>query len=184
MLENEKKFDKKMTQFVVIGLGRFGRSIATKLAEMGKEVLCIDKCENAVKQMQDIVSAAVVADSTEKDILYSLGVQNFDCAINCIGGDLQSSILTTLLCKELGVKFVVAKAKDDQNKKVLEKIGADLVVFPEAIMGKKVATMLTNPSINEIMNLTDSFKIVEMPNIEEWENKSIVDINVRQKYKV
>ena len=184
MQENEIKLNKKMTQFVVIGLGRFGRSIATRLAEMGKEVLCIDKNESAVKQMQDVVSAAVVADSTEKEVLHSLGVQNFDCAINCIGEDLQSSILTTLNCKELGVKYVVAKAKDEQNKKVLEKIGADLVVFPEAIMGRKVATMLTNPSINEIMNLTDSFKIVEMPIVDDWDNKTIIDVNIRKKYKV
>ncbi len=185
-MENQetKKILKKMNQFVVIGLGRLGKSVATTLTELGKEVLVIDTNKDAVNQMEGMVSGAVVADATGTDVLHSLGVQNFDCAIVCIGKDLQASILTTLICKDLGVNYVVAKAKNEQIKKVLERIGADMVVFPEVYMGKKVANMLINPSMNEILNLTDNFKIVEVPVPDSWQNKTIIELDVRKKYKV
>lgn len=179
-----KKISKKMNQFVVIGLGRFGRSVATTLSELGKEVLVIDINQDVINQMEGIVSGAVVADATGSDVLHSLGVQNFDCAIVCIGKDLQASILTTLICKDLGVNYVVAKAKNEQIKKVLERIGADMVVFPEVYMGKKVASMLTNPSMNEILNLTENFKIVEVAVPDAWQEKTIIEIDIRKKYRV
>ena len=179
-----KKIAKRMEQFVVIGLGRFGKSLATALSELGKEVLAIDINAESVKQMEGIVSGAVVADATGNDVLHSLGVQNFDCAIVCIGDNLQANILATLICKDLGVNYVVSKARNEQSKKVLERIGADMVVFPEVYMGKKVANMLSNPSMNEIMNLTDNFKIVEMPVPDEWQEKTILELDVRKKYKV
>ena len=105
-----KKIVKEMNQFVVIGLGRFGRVVATQLIELGNEVLVIDTDPEQVKKMEGFASAAVVADATSTDVLKSLGVRNFDCVINCIGDDLQSSILTTLICKDLGVPCVIAKA--------------------------------------------------------------------------
>ena len=179
-----KKIAKRMEQFVVIGLGRFGKSLATALSELGKEVLAIDINAESVKQMEGIVSGAVVADATGNDVLHSLGVQNFDCAIVCIGDNLQANILATLICKDLGVNYVVSKARNEQSKKVLERIGADMVVFPEVYMGKKVANMLSNPSMNEIMNLTDNFKIVEMPVPDEWQEKTMLELDVRKKYKV
>ena len=183
-ISNEIKINKKMTQFVVIGLGRFGRTVATTLASLGNEVLAIDTNPQLVKKVEQYVSGAVVADSTQSDVLHSLGVQNFDCVVNCIGDDLQSSILTTLNCKDLGVGYIVAKAQNDQHKKVLERIGADMVVFPENYMGKKVANMLDNPSMNEILNLTDTFKIVEIATPDKWIDKSIGDLNIRNKFKV
>ena len=178
------KMEKKMNQFVVIGLGRFGRSVATKLASLGNEVLVIDTNKEAVRQIEGQVSSAVVADATGTGVLHSLGVQNFDCAINCIGDDLQANILTTLICKDLGVKYVVAKAQNEQNKKVLERIGADLVVFPEVVVGKKIASMLSNPSLNEIMSLTDDYKIVEVATPDAWVDKTILDSDIRKKYNV
>lgn len=179
-----KKINKEMRQFVVIGLGRFGRTIATTLSALGNEVLVVDTCVESIKKIEPYVSGAVVADATGTDVLHSLGVQNFDCVVNCIGDDLQASILTTLICKDLGVKYIVAKAQNEQHKKVLERIGADMVVFPETYMGKKVANMLTNPSMNEIMDLTDTFKIVEIATPDNWIEKSIGDMNIRNKYKV
>ena len=179
-----KQISKEMNQFVVIGLGRFGKAVASNLANLGNEVLAIDNNTQLVREVEGKVSEAVVADATATDVLHSLGVQNFDCVINCIGDDLEASILTTLICKELGVEYVVAKAQNEQHKKVLEKIGADMVVFPETYMGKKVANMLNNPSMNDIMNLTEDLKIVEIPTPDIWQDKSILDINVRQKYKV
>ena len=180
----KKVIDKEMSGFVVIGLGRFGRTVAKTLAGQGKEVLVVDTISENVKRIEKYVSGAVVADATGTDVLHSLGVQNFDCVVNCIGDDLQASILTTLICKDLGVKYIVAKAQNEQHKKVLERIGADMVVFPETYMGKKVASMLTNPSMNEIMDLTDTFKIVEIATPDNWIEKSIGDMNIRNKYKV
>ena len=177
-----KKIDRRMKQFVVIGLGRFGKSVAKTLASLGNEVLAIDVNPEYVKQIEKFVTTAVVADATATDVLKSLGVQNFDCAINCIGNDLQANILTTLICKDLGVNFVISKAQNEQNKKVLERIGADMVIFPEAYVGNKIAKILANPCINEIMNLTSNYEIVEMPLPEDWQNKTILDISVRKKY--
>lgn len=184
MEEQSKKILKEMNEFVVIGLGRFGISVATTLSSLGHEVLAIDKNAENCKSVEKFVSSAVVADATSLDVLKSLGVQNFDCAVVCIGDDIQSSILTTLLCKELGIGYVVSKAQNDQHKKVLEKIGADMVIFPEVFMGKKLASMLSNPSVNEVLNLTDDLKIVEVVAPDKWAGKSIVGLNVRKKYKI
>lgn len=176
------EIDRRMKQFVVIGLGRFGKAVAKKLGELGNQVLAIDTNPEYVKQVEKYVSTAVVADATGIDVLSSLGVQNFDCVINCIGNDLQANILTTLICKDLGVKFVVSKAQNEQNKKVLERIGADMVIFPEVYVGKKISKILTNPCMNEIMNLNSDNVIAEMPLPEDWQNKTILDIGVRKKY--
>lgn len=179
-----KQIEKQMEQFVVIGLGRFGKGVATTLAALGKEVLVVDTNVAEVKKIEPNVSGAVVADATATDVLHSLGVQNFDCVINCIGDDLQASILTTLICKELGARYIVAKAQNEMHKKVLEKIGADMVVFPETFMARKVANMLVNPSMNEILNLTEDFKIVEIATPNMFWDKTIGDLNIRKKYKI
>ena len=109
-MKEVKQIEKEMKQFVVIGLGRFGYSVATTLASLGKEVLVVDTNVETVKKIEPYVGGAVVADATANDVLFSLGVQNFDCVVNAIGDDLQASILTTLICKELGVGYIVAKA--------------------------------------------------------------------------
>lgn len=184
MREENKRNLKSMTQFVVIGLGKFGKCVATTLAELGKEVLVIDNSAEDIHQIENVVSSAVVADATANNVLKSLGVQNFDCVINCIGDDLQSSIMTTLICKDLGVNYILAKAQNEQHKKVLERIGADMIIIPEVNMGQKVAQMLVNPNMNIVMNLTNKFKIVEILIPDEWQNKAIMDINVRKKYQV
>lgn len=181
---SENKIEKKMNQFVVIGLGRFGRSVATSLSALGNEVLVIDTNPEAIRQIENQVTSAVVADATATGVLHSLGVQNFDCAINCIGDDLQANILTTLICKDLGVKYVVAKAQNEQNKKVLERIGADLVVFPEVVVGKKIASMLSNPSQNEVLSLADNYVIAEIAILDDWTQKTILESNIRKKYNV
>ena len=177
-----KNIDRRMKQFVVIGLGRFGKAVAKTLGSLGNEVLAIDVNPENVKQIENYVTTAVVADATATDVLKSLGVQNFDCAINCIGNDLQANILTTLTCKDLGVNFVVSKAQNEQNKKVLERIGADMVVFPEVYVGNKIANILTNPCMNEIINLTPDNVIAELPLPEDWQNKTILEVGVRKKY--
>ena len=182
-MDKEKKLG-KMRDFVVIGLGRFGRSIATELFVMGNEVLAIDKNSQSVMAVDGKVSSAVTADATSYDILFSLGVQNFDCAVVCIGDDLESSLLIVQLCKELGVKYVIAKAKSDRHSQILYALGVDLVIFPENFAGKKLANMLAVQGINELVDLTDDFKIYEMPLPEAWHEKTIRDINMTKKYKI
>ena len=175
---------KSMSQFAVIGLGRFGFKVALTLAAEGNEVLAIDSNERNIREIENYVSGTAVADATGTDVLRQLGIQNFDCVVVAIGEDLEASILTTLTCKNLGVKLIVAKANSEAHKQVLERLGADVVVFPEDYTGAKVAKMLSNPSVNEVMKLTDKFKIVEIAVPDNWCNKTIVDVDVRRKYRV
>ena len=174
----------KMNDFIVIGLGRFGRSVATTLFAMGKEVLAIDHKNENVTALEGKVSSAVTADACSQDILYTLGAQNFDCAIIAIGDNLESSLLTAQKCIELGVKFVIAKAQSDQHAKILKSLGVDLIIYPEEFVGKKLASLLSKPGINELVDLTDDFKIFEMSTPEAWQNKNVADLNIRKKYKV
>ena len=180
----ENIINKYLQNYVVIGLGRFGKSLAISLAEQGKNVLAIDMDTQNVEDVSSDVTHAVVADVTQKDILHSLGVQNFDCAIVCIGENISASILTTSICKELGVPCVVAKARDEQHKTVLKKIGADLIVFPEVFMGKKLSVALTEPYANEILKVSEKHKIVEIKCPPKWVGKSIEEIGVRRKYSI
>jgi len=174
----------KMKDFVVIGIGRFGNSVATELFTMGNEVLAIDRNSQNIVELDGKVSSAVAADATSYDILYSLGVQNFDCAIVCIGDELESSLLVVQLCKELGVKYIIAKAKSERHSRILYALGVDLVIFPENFAGKKLANMLAIQGINELVDLTNDFKIFEMPVPNDWHNKTLRDINMTKKYKI
>ena len=175
---------KKMKDFVVIGLGRFGKSVATQLYTMGNEVMAIDNRQSEASFMDGKVSSAITADATKYEVLYSLGVQNFDCVVICIGDDLESSLLVVEACKELKVGYIIAKAKSDQHAKILSSLGVDLVISPEDFAGKKLANMLSTPGINELANLTEDYKLFEMPLPEQWQNKVIKDINMTKKYKV
>lgn len=175
---------KKMKEFVVIGLGRFGKSVATQLYTMGNEVLAIDKDQLETNQMEGKVSSAVTADATKYEILHSLGVENFDCAIVCIGEALESSLLVVEVCKELKIGYIIAKAKSEQHAKILKALGVDLVVSPEEFAGKKLTNMLSTPGINELAELTEDYKIFEMSLPDGWRDKTIRDINMTKKYKV
>lgn len=182
--ESVSKLKKSMTQFAVIGLGRFGSVVATTLASEGNEVLAIDLSERNIHEIEDYVSGTAIADATGTGVLQTLGIKNFDCAVICIGEDMEASILTTLICKDLGVKLIVAKANSEPHKEILERIGADVVVFPEDYTGQKVAKMLSNPSVNEIMRLTDKFKVVEIAAPDNWQEKTILELDIRKKYHI
>lgn len=173
---------KDFDDYVVIGLGNFGKSLALELAEAGKNVLAIDKNSEIVESIEGQVTHAVVADATKKDVLSSLGVQNFECAIVCIGEDLASSMLIALTCKELSVPYIIAKAQTNQHKELLDNIGVNLVIFPEVFMSKKLAKALTDPLTNEIAKITEDYRIVELICPEKWVDKTIEEVNVRKKY--
>lgn len=180
----ENIISKGFGNYVVIGLGRFGKSLAINLSEQGKNVLAIDMEMQNVEEISSSVTHAVVADITQKDVLYSLGVQNFDCAIICIGKNISASVLATSICKELGVGYVVSKARDEQHKTLLKKIGADLIVFPEVFMGKKLSVALTEPYANEILKVSQKHKIVEIKCPEMWVGKNIEELSIRRKYSI
>lgn len=174
----------KAKQFVVFGLGRFGSSLATTLADAGYEVMGVDSCEEKVQDISPIVTQAVQADVTDIDTLRSLGIRNFDVAVVAIGKDMQSSIMTTLLLKEMGIPYVVAKASTEIHQRVLEKIGADRIILPERDMGKRIATNLMAGNIIDYIQLSRDYSIMEISILPQWKSRSIKEINIRAKYNI
>ncbi|OMP66227.1 potassium channel family protein [Domibacillus epiphyticus] len=169
-------------EFVVIGLGRFGSSICRELSEQGMEVMAIDMDEDRVNEFASIASHAVVADTTDESVLKSLGIRNFDHVIVAIGDDIQSSILTTLMLKEVGVKKVTAKAQNDYHEKVLLKIGADQVVHPERDMGRRIANNIVSNNVLDYLELSDEHSIVEIVANESLAGNTIIDLDIRARY--
>lgn len=168
--------------FAVIGLGRFGGSICRTLTDEGMEVLAIDKNEERVNEYAMIASHAVVGDTTDETVLKSLGIRNFDHVIVAIGDDIQSSILTTLILKELGVGRITAKAQNDYHEKVLLKIGADSVVHPERDMGKRIANNMASSNVVDYLELSDEHSIVEIVANGKLSGHTIMDLDIRKKY--
>ncbi|MGH4051515.1 MAG: potassium channel family protein [Clostridium sp.] len=169
-------------QFIVIGLGRFGTSVAETLYSLGNDVLAVDCDEEVVQEISDNVTHSVQADANDENSLRALGIRNFDCAVISIGTNIQSSILATLLVKELGVKYVITKATNALHAKVLYKIGADRVVFPERDMGVRVAHNLVSSNILDYIELSPDYSIAEVISPEEWHNKTLGELNIRAKY--
>ncbi|MDQ1146879.1 MAG: TrkA family potassium uptake protein [Bacillus sp. (in: firmicutes)] len=168
--------------YAVIGLGRFGGSICRTLTDEGMEVLAIDSNEERVNEYAMIASHAVVGDTTDENVLKSLGIRNFDHVIVAIGDDIQSSILTTLILKELGVARITVKAQNDYHEKVLRKIGADHVVHPERDMGKRIATNMTSSNVVDYLQLSDEHSIVEIVANGKLSGHTIIDLDIRKKY--
>jgi len=173
-----------MRQFVVIGLGRFGSSIARALSEMNFEVLAIDKNETLVKSMENIVSQAVVLDATDEKSLKELGIKEFDTAIVSMGETIEDSIMITLTLKELGVKQVIVKAQNDLHSRILKKVGADRIVIPEREMAEKLAQSLASPKIFDFIEVSDTYGIVEMVVPKRFANKTLTELQLRDKYGV
>lgn len=171
-----------MKQFVIIGIGRFGSALAKRLFDMGHEVLAVDIDEELIQGISDEVTHAVAADATDEHVLRSLGVRNFDVGVVAIGDDIQSSIIATLMLKEMGLKYVVAKAQNEIHAKVLKKIGADRVVFPERDMGIRVAHNLIATNILDIIELSPDYSLLEFEVFPSWIGKSLKDLNLRVKY--
>ncbi|KAJ50755.1 trk system potassium uptake protein TrkA [Clostridium tetanomorphum] len=169
-------------QFVVIGLGRFGTSVAKTLYALGNDVLAIDSDEDMVQNISDSVTHSVEADATDENSLRSLGIRNFDVAVVTIGSDIQASVMVTLLVKELGVKYIIAKANNELHAKVLYKIGADRVVLPERDMGVRVAHNLVSSSILDYIELSPDYSIAEIVSPKEWHGKNLQELSVRANY--
>jgi len=172
----------KSKQFIVIGLGKFGQSVAKTLFDMGYDVLAVDDDESIVQEIADSVTHAVAMDATDEYALRTLGIRNFDIAVVSIGTNIQSSIMVTLNLKEAGIKKVVAKATNDMHAKLLTKIGADRVILPEMDMGIRVAHNLVSANILDFIELSHDYSIVEVTAPSQWMGKDIKTLDVRAKY--
>jgi trk system potassium uptake protein TrkA len=171
-------------QFAIIGLGRFGTSVARTLALMGYEVLAIDTDEEKIEELVETVTHAVQADAMDEDALKALGIRNFDVVIVSIGHDIQASILVTVILKELGVKYVVAKARNDLHGLVLTKIGADKVVYPERDMGMRVAHSLVATNVLDHIELSPEYSILEVVAPESLVGKTLRESALRARFGV
>ncbi len=169
-------------QFAIIGMGRFGSSVAKTLYNLGYEVLAIDASEARTQEVINFVTHAVQSDSTDEDALRALGVRNFDVVVVAIGQDIQSSILTTLILKEIGVGTLIVKAQNELHGKVLQRIGADKVIFPERDMGQRVAHNLISPNILDHIELSDDYSIVEIKASRHMVGKNLRQLDVRAKH--
>ncbi len=171
-----------MKQFVVIGLGRFGASVACTLARRGCDVLAIDTDDERVHAVTNEVTHAVVADATDEEAMKTLGIRNFDVAIISIGADVHSSILATLVVKELGVKYVVVKAQSELHGKVFVKLGADKIVYPERDMGVRVANSLVSSNVLELIELSPDYTIAEVLVPKKLCGHSLIELQFRTKF--
>ncbi|MED1467821.1 MULTISPECIES: potassium channel family protein [Bacillus] len=169
-------------QYAVIGLGRFGLSIATKLFESGKEVLGVDVNEERVDDAHPYTTHALIADSTDAEALKSIGIRNIDTVIVAIGNDIQASILSVLLLKELGVKKVIAKALNKLHGQVLKKVGADWVVYPERDMGIRVAHQLLSPNVLNFIEISKDYSVEEVKIPEKMTEKTLRELDLRAKF--
>jgi trk system potassium uptake protein TrkA len=174
----------KNQSYAVIGLGRFGSSLAEHLYSMGYDVMAIDEDEERVQENIHIVTHAVQADSTDEQALRELGIRNFDVVVVAIGVDIQASILTTLILKEMGVKKIVVKAQNERHGQVLYKVGADRVVFPERDMGIRVAHNLLSPNVLDFIELAEEYSIAEVAASEKMIGKSLTELDVRANFGV
>ena len=173
-----------MKQFVVVGLGRFGSSLAETLAEKDYDVLAIDINEERVQAMSNIVTHSVEADATDEQALKTLGVRNFEVAVVSIGDNIHSNILATLVLKELGVPYVVVKAQDTLHGKILKKVGADRVVYPERDMGARIAHNLISSNVLDYIEFAKDYSIVEIVATENMVGKSLADLELRTRFGV
>ena len=170
-----------MKSYVVIGLGRFGTTLARQLCALGAEVLAMDVRSDLVQQIANDVTHAVVGDAQDKEILRSLGVRDLDCAIIAIGDDLAASVLTTMNLKELGVPYIICKAHDETHRRVLEKLGVDRVIIPEQENAQRLARSLNSHNVLDYIELSEEYGILEDPAPKSWIGKSLKELNVRAK---
>lgn len=169
---------------IVLGIGRFGEATATKLYEKGIYVTAVDNNYKKIEKIANSVSSAIQADITEEVAMKSLGISNYDIAIIATGADLEASIQATLICKDSGVKQVIAKAISKSHARILTKIGADKIVFPELDTGERLAKMISGKNILDLNQFSSDYSLCEVKAKKEWIGKTLIELDFRNKYKV
>lgn len=170
--------------YAVLGLGRYGIAVATELVENGAEVLAIDMNEEIVNDAINQIPLCKCADVTDEEVLKQLGIANIDVVIIAMANHFEASVMATMLCKELGVKTVIVKCLSEMNCKILSKVGADHVVFPERESGTRLAKNLLSHGFIDIIELSKGVSMVELDVRDEWTGKSLLELNLRQKYSI
>ena len=174
----------KNKQIIVVGLGRFGMALAETLVENGCEVMAIDTNGERLDEIAPRITHTVCADATDTEALDALGVRNFDVAVVTIGTDMKASTVATMLLKEKGVDRVIAKAHDELHARLLLKVGADKIVFPERDMGRRMAHNLISGNILEFIRLSPDYTLIEIQPPASWIGKSLLELNLRTRYKI
>jgi len=173
-----------LKSYLIIGLGKFGRSCAKELCNMGHDVLGVDEDLRIVNDAATYLTHTVQADSTNEDFLRSISVDDFDSCIVAIGDDQEASVMITVLLKEHGAKNIIAKAQSEIHAKILEKVGADKVILPEYDMGVKLAHTLCNTNIYDLVDISPEHSIISIKAPKEWVGKTLGKLSARDKYGV
>lgn len=171
-----------MKQVLLIGLGRYGQNIAVRLNEMGHQVMAVDKDEKRVNAILDIVTNAQIGDSTDREFLESLGVRNFDYVIIAIAEDFESSMITTVMVKELGAPNVISRASSEIQEQLLKNNGADVVIYPEKTVGIWTANRYVSEHVLDYFDLADGYSIYEISMPDSWVGKTLASMDIRSKY--
>ena len=170
--------------YAVFGLGRYGIAVAKELVESGAEVLAIDMDEDIVNAASLVLPYCKKADVTDVEVIKQLGIRNIDVVVIAMASNLEASVMATVLCKEAGVKTVIAKCANEMHQKVLSKVGADKVVFPESESGTRLAKNLVSAGFVDVIDLSKDVSMIELDVREEWEGKSLLELDLRKKYSI
>lgn len=173
-----------MKSILVIGMGRFGQHLCRELYALGNEIMAVDTEEQALEDVGEFVSASRIGDCTNVEVLKSLGVNDFDACVVCIGNNFQNSLEITSQLKEMGAKYVISKANRDIQAKFLLRNGADEVIYPNRDMAGKLARKINTNHVFDYIELTDEYAIYEIPPLKEWVGKSLKESNIRANYHV
>lgn len=171
-----------MKSYLVLGLGRFGKSVAKTLFDLGYEVLGVDGDEKLVNEFSRHITQAIQADITSEDFLRSIDVKSFEATIVAVGSNIQISILATVLLKELGAHFIMVKAQDDFQEKILYKLGADKVILPEKDSGIKAARNLATDNFFDMVEISPEYSITSVSPPDSWLGKTLGELSARTKY--
>lgn len=168
--------------YAVFGLGRYGTAVARELVENGMEVIAIDTDQNIVNDAAAYLPVCKCADITDAEVISRLGIGNIDTVIVCMAGNLEAGVMAVTLCKEAGVKTVIAKCANEMHQKILLRVGADQVVFPENESGIRLAKNLLSSGFIDMLSLSKDVSIVEIDVKDEWIGKNLIELNLRKKY--
>ncbi|MBQ6815354.1 MAG: TrkA family potassium uptake protein [Lachnospiraceae bacterium] len=171
-----------MRDIAVIGLGKFGVSVALNYSKRGGNVLAIDKDEIRVQEIADVVTSAVRVDMTDSEAVANLGLDKMDAVVVAIADSLEASVMATILAKEQGVPYIIVKAKNQMHASVLEKVGADKIIFPEKEMGMRIARNLSANAMEDVIEIGDDYSIVEAAVPRKWIGKSLAELNPRKEF--
>ena len=173
---------KAQKTYAVFGLGRYGATVAKELVENGMEVIAVDSNQKIVDEVAAYLPVCKCANVADAEVIARLGIGNIDTVINCMASNLESSVMAVTLCKEAGVKTVIAKCGNEMHRKILLRVGADQVVFPEKESGARLAKNLLSSGFVDMISLSKDVSIVEIDVKDEWLGKNLIELNLRKKY--